>query len=307
MSMISARNISKSFEEVKALDRFSLEVEEGAIVALLGPDGAGKTTLMRILCNLVKPDPEDGAAVTIDGRDALAGFESIKPAIGYMPQTFSLYPDLSVEENMTFYAGIYGFTGRDYRRMRDRMHEFSGLGPFAGRRAGALSGGMKQKLALSCALLHDPRILILDEPTTGVDPLSRRQFWEMLLDLRDSGVTILVSTPYMDEVERADRAVAMLDGKRLLEATPDEMASGFEGGIYYLPEEPSLELTGRLSRIEGITARRFGSGLHIYVPEDGDIADHLDDLRKAGVETDSIEEIEPSIEDRFIQLMEERR
>jgi len=306
MNIISARNLSRSYGDIRALDDFSLDIEEGEIVALLGPDGAGKTSLIRILCHLIKPDPAGKPTITINGRDALREFASLKTLIGYMPQTFSLYPDLSVEENMIFSAGIYGFTGEEYRRMRDRMYEFSNLGPFAERRAGALSGGMKQKLALSCSLLHDPRILILDEPTTGVDPLSRRQFWEMLLDLNEQGVTILVSTPYMDEVAHSDRAVAMLDGRKLTEAGPEELAASFEGHIYYLPREPTIELVDRLSAIEGLKARRFGSGLHLYTGEETDIEQLSAELREAGVDPERLERIDPSIEDRFIQLMEEK-
>jgi len=307
MSIISANEVSKSYGEVKALDQFSLDVGEGEIVALLGPDGAGKTSFMRILCRLIEPDHLDGTRIRIGGIDVFTDFESIKPLIGYMPQTFSLYPDLSVEENMTFYAGIYGYAGSRYREIRDRMYGFSNLGPFAGRRAGALSGGMKQKLALSCALLHDPRILILDEPTTGVDPLSRRQFWKMLLELRDGGVTILVSTPYMDEVARTDRAVAMFGGTKLMEAPPRDMARSFEGNAYLLQAEPSIELLDRLSRIEGMTARRFGAGMHIYTTGKAGIERFSRELHEAGVETGRIERIEPSIEDRFIQLMEGSR
>ena len=307
MSMISAHAVSKSYGDVKALDSFSLDVGEGSIVALLGPDGAGKTSFMRILCRLIEPDPSQETRIRIGGRDIFADFESIKPLIGYMPQTFSLYPDLSVEENMTFYAGIYGYSGDKYREMRDRMYRFSNLGPFARRRAGDLSGGMKQKLALSCALLHDPRILILDEPTTGVDPLSRRQFWEMLLELREGGVAILVSTPYMDEVARADKAVAMFGGTKLMEAPPRDMARSFEGNAYLLPGEPSLDLLDRLSRIEGLTVRRFGAGMHIYTTGEAGIERFSAALGEAGVETVKIEKIEPSIEDRFIQLMEASR
>jgi ABC-2 type transport system ATP-binding protein len=307
MSIITATNVSRSYGDVRALDGFSIDVAEKEIVALLGPDGAGKTSFMRILCRLIDPDPGSGTRIEIGGRDISDDFEAVKPLIGYMPQTFSLYPDLSVEENMTFYAGIYGFSGAKYRELRDRMYSFSNLGPFARRRAGALSGGMKQKLALSCALLHDPSILILDEPTTGVDPLSRRQFWEMLLELREGGVTILVSTPYMDEVARTDRAVAMLGGKKLMEASPREMARSFEGSIYLLPGEPSLDLVDRLSRIPGLTARRFGAGMHLYTAAGADMETFAGPLAEAGIDAKRIERIEPSIEDRFIQLMEAQR
>ncbi|MBD3404397.1 ATP-binding cassette domain-containing protein [candidate division GN15 bacterium] len=307
MSFFDARHISKSYNGVQALDRFSLSIDEGEVVALLGPDGAGKTSFMRIVCDLIDADRSEDMSISFDDVDILREFDRVKPMIGYMPQTFSLYPDLSVEENMTFYAGIYGFTGRAYREKRDRMYAFSNLGPFARRRAGALSGGMKQKLALSCALLHDPRLLILDEPTTGVDPLSRRQFWEMLLQLRESGVTILVATPYMDEVERTDRAVCIFGGRKLTEASPEELARQFEGNIYYLGMDPTPELIGKLSDIEGIVARRFGSGLHLYTDEATDVHAFDNDLRVAGVEPEQIEPLQPSVEDRFIQLMERER
>jgi len=307
MSIISATSVSKSYGDVKALDGFSLDIEEREIVALLGPDGAGKTSFMRILCRLIDPDPGADTRIEIGGRDIFTDFDPVKSLIGYMPQSFSLYPDLSVEENMTFYAGIYGFSGAKYREMRDRMYSFSNLGPFARRRAGALSGGMKQKLALSCALLHDPRILMLDEPTTGVDPLSRRQFWEMLLELREEGVTILVSTPYMDEVARTDRAVAMLGGRKLMEAAPREMARSFEGKIFLLPVEPSIELVDCLSRIPGLKARRFGAGMHLYLSANAGMEDFAGEFAEAGIDTSRIERIDPSIEDRFIQLMEAQR
>ena len=221
-----------------------------------------------------------------------------------MPQIFSLYPDLSVEENLTFYAGIFGLTGDAYRTKRDLLYDFSKLGPFANRRASALSGGMKQKLALSCALIHDPKILILDEPTTGVDPLSRRQFWEILLELRRQGTTILVSTPYMDEVARADRACFILGGRKLSEGTPAQLAAEFEGQIYYVDEIPTTALVSRLNTIDGLTARRFGAGLHLYIRSGEQIQQYHASLQSAGVSTERLHSIAPELEDRFIQLME---
>lgn len=304
MSSIRAYHVSKSYDGIRALNDFSFSVEHGEILALLGPDGAGKTSLMRIVCDLIDPDPSEETSITIDGIDVLKNFDEVKARVGYMPQTFSLYPDLSVEENMTFYAGIYGFTGQKYREKRDRMYAFSNLGPFAKRRAGALSGGMKQKLALSCALMHDPTVLILDEPTTGVDPLSRRQFWEMLLDLKKQGVTILVATPYMDEVERTDRAVCIMGGRKLTEASPTDLAKQFEGTIYELAMEPSREMISRLNDIDGLAARRFGAGMHLYLGVNDDIASFTDRLNTAGARPDQLKRIKPSIEDRFIQLME---
>jgi ABC-2 type transport system ATP-binding protein len=301
MSFLVADRLTKSYDDNRALVDFSLEIPSGGLFALVGPDGAGKTTMIRILCRLLDAD---SGSVTIDGRDLQRSYEDIKPILGYMPQQFSLYPDLSVEENLKFYAGLFGIYGATYRTKRDRLYEFSNLGPFASRRAEALSGGMKQKLALSCALIHEPRLLILDEPTTGVDPLSRRQFWEILLQLQSEGVTTLVSTPYMDEVARCDRAAFILAGKKLSEGTPSELASGFEGHIYYVDREPTSKLVARLNKVEGVRAARFGAGLHLYLTAEDNVENHLDDLAQVGVERSMISPIEADLEDRFIQLME---
>jgi ABC-2 type transport system ATP-binding protein len=241
----------------------------------------------------------------VEGKNLHANFDSFKPDLGYMPQQFSLYPDLSVEENLVFYAGIFGLYGKPYRSMRDRLYEFSSLGPFSDRRARDLSGGMKQKLALSCALIHNPKLLVLDEPTTGVDPLSRRQFWEILATLRDRGVTILVSTPYMDEVERADRACFIFDGKKLSEGTPEGLAGQFEGQTFFLDREPTAALVTAINTIDGISAGRFGAGLHVYLTHDDSLGRYRQALSTAGVSVDDLTAIPPSLEDRFIQLMEQ--
>ena len=231
-------------------------------------------------------------------------FDEIKPELGYMPQVFSLYPDLSVEENLRFYAGIFDVYGEAFEKRAEELYRFSNLKPFRGRRAQALSGGMKQKLALSCALMHDPKFLFLDEPTTGVDPLSRRQFWEILLNLRNEGVTILVSTPYMDEVARADRACFIFGGKKLAEGTPDELRHLFEGRLYYLDVEPASTLVEKLNNIEGITARRFGAGLHLSIDRDDDIEHYRAGIERLGLDFNAINPIEADLEDCFIQLME---
>ena len=301
MSFLVADSLVKKYGSLVALDRFSLEVEQGTVFALVGPDGAGKTTMIRILCRLLDPD---SGVVTIDGRDIAKEHERIKPMLGYMPQQFSLYPDLSIEENLTFYAGLYGITGQEYRRKRDQLYEFSNLRPFAGRRAGALSGGMKQKLALSCALIHDPRLLILDEPTTGVDPLSRRQFWEILKQLKSEGVTIPVSTPYMDEVARCDRAAFIFGGRKLSEDTPPRLAASFVGQLFYIDCEPTSTLLERINAIAGLTAVRFGAGLHLYLAADDSIARYMLTLGGIGISEDRITPINADLEDRFIQLME---
>ena len=304
MAFLHAEQLSKKYGALTALDTFSLSVERGEIVAMVGPDGAGKTTAIRIMCHLLTPD---AGSVVINGRDIAVDHEQIKPLLGYMPQQFSLYPDLSVEENLTFYAGLYGLTGAAYREKRDQLYEFSNLGPFAGRRAQALSGGMKQKLALSCALIHKPELLILDEPTTGVDPVSRRQFWEILLQLKQQGVAIVVSTPYMDEVARCDRAAFVFGGRKLSEGTPSELAGSFSGQIYFLNREPGPGLVAQLNAVDGLAAQRFGAGLHLYLGADDSLERFADHLNQLGITVDELSSLPPGLEDRFIQLMETSR
>ncbi len=302
MSFVSVKGLSKSYGEIRAVDDFSFSVDRGEIYALVGPDGAGKTTIIRTLCGLINPD---SGAATIDGLNCQEQFESIKPILGYMPQVFSLYPDLTVAENLAFYGGIYGVVGEEYRSRVEYLYRFSNLKPFANRRAQALSGGMKQKLALSCALMHQPRILILDEPTTGVDPLSRRQFWEILLELKKQGVTIVVSTPYMDEVARSDRACFVFKGKKLAEGPPAALPGLFEGNLYYCDCHPTVQALEALNQVNNVQARRFGGGIHVYVKKDVNLSDMAPELSMAGFDTGAFSPIKPDLEDCFIQLMEE--
>lgn len=298
--IVEVRGLTRSHGDIKAVDAIDLDVDEGEILAVAGPDGAGKTSLFRALAGLIDFEAE---TARIAGHDVRDRFERIKPLLGYMPQSFSLYPDLSVDENLRFYAGLFGISGRRYADKTERLYAFSGLGPFAGRRAGKLSGGMKQKLALSCALVHDPKVLILDEPTTGVDPLSRRQFWEILASLKNSGSAVLVSTPYMDEVNLADRAVLVHKGRKLAEGTPARIAGRFEGSVFRLGLEPTPELMKRAGEIEGITARRFGSSLHLYAPPGYAVEKLSRNLERIGIAAD-IEPLQPELEDVFIQMME---
>ncbi|MDF1544705.1 MAG: ABC transporter ATP-binding protein [bacterium] len=300
-NFIDIQEISRSYSDIKAVDNFSLSVSSGEIMALVGPDGAGKTTLMRALCNLIALDQ---GKITIDGLSVEKEFEQIKPMLGYMPQQFSLYPDLSVQENLEFYAGIFDVTGSAFEKRAEELYGFSNLKPFRKRRALDLSGGMKQKLALSCALMHDPKVLLLDEPTTGVDPLSRRQFWEILLNLKKAGVTILVSTPNMDEVARADRACFIFKGKKLTEGKPDELPNLFEGQLFYLDTEPTSSIVRELNSIKGLTARRFGAGMHLCLGQDDSIEAYSARLEKLALPKSQIRPIKPGLEDCFIQLME---
>ena len=206
-NVVSVREIAKSYGNVRALTGISFDISKGEIFGLIGPDGAGKTTLFRILNTLILPD--EGVA-TVDGLDVVEGYKEIRKRVGYMPGRFSLYQDLTVEENLTFFATLFNTTIQENYHLVEDI--YTQIEPFKNRRAGKLSGGMKQKLALSCALIHKPTVLFLDEPTTGVDPVSRKEFWEMLKRLKEEGITIVVSTPYMDEIRRCDRIAFINNG-----------------------------------------------------------------------------------------------
>jgi ABC-2 type transport system ATP-binding protein len=300
MSIVEVKNLIKSYGSLTAVDDFSFSANKGEILAVVGPDGAGKTSAFRSICGLLN---FNSGEITISGFNILSQFNKIKPILGYMPQIFSLYPDLSVEENLSFYAGLFGITRKNYDEKKKRLYEFSGLGPFHDRRAGALSGGMKQKLALSCALVHDPEVLVLDEPTTGVDPLSRRQFWDILKSLRQNGSTIVVSTPYMDEVAMSDKALFIFGGKKLAEGTPKELVQLFDGKVFRVDLNPTSERMKELNRIDGLTSRRFGSSIHVYTSNSHGIENYYGELQKLGIEPSMLEPIAPELEDTFIQFM----
>ena len=301
MSIIEVSHLTKTYGSLQAVKDFSLTADSGEILALVGPDGAGKTSIFRATCGLIS---YDSGEIKIAGYNVLKDFEKIKPLLGYMPQTFSLYPDLSVKENLYFYAGLFGLNRRQFNEKEKLLYEFSGLGPFHKRRAGALSGGMKQKLALSCALIHDPKVLVLDEPTTGVDPLSRMQFWSILRNLRDGGSALVVSTPYMDEVALSDRAIFIYKGSKLVEGRPEELKQKFVGKVYRAEVDLSSERMEQLKKVREIMSRRFGSAVHIYTPENRSIEDYYDDLLPIGIEPNLISPVPPELEDTFIQFME---
>jgi ABC-2 type transport system ATP-binding protein len=300
MSLIQVSHLNKTYGAVPAVKDFSFTADAGEILALVGPDGAGKTSIFRAVCGLIQFDTGE---IRIAGFDVSRDFEKIKSRLGYMPQNFSLYPDLSVEENLYFYSGLFGLSRQQFNQKKKRLYEFSGLEPFGSRRAAALSGGMKQKLALSCALIHDPEVLILDEPTTGVDPLSRRQFWDILVQLKKGGTAIVVSTPYMDEVTLSNRAILIYQGTKLAEGTPSELVFRFTGRVYLAKVQPTTERMEKLNRMEGLTARRFGSSLHLYVSSDLNINRFSTELETIGIMPEVIQETSPDLEDVFIQLM----
>jgi ABC-2 type transport system ATP-binding protein len=300
MSIVEVNCLTKTYGPLKAVENFSFTANKGEVLALVGPDGAGKTSTFRATCGLIK---YDSGEIKVAGFDVSRDFEKVKPLLGYMPQTFSLYPDLSVEENLHFYAGLFGLSRQQFNEKEKLLYEFSGLGPFHNRRAGALSGGMKQKLALSCALVHDPEVLMLDEPTTGVDPLSRRQFWDILKNLRAGGSAIIVSTPYMDEVSLSNRAIFIYKGSKLVEGTPDELVQKFVGKAYRVDVQPTSERMEQLNKIREVVSRRFGSTVHIYTPANRSIENYYDDLRQIGIEPNLISQVHPELEDIFIQFM----
>lgn len=300
MKAIEVIQLTKTYEAVKAVEDFDLHLETGEIVALAGPDGAGKTSLFRSICGLIDFDHGE---VRILGHDLRSEFASIKPLIGYMPENFSLYPDLSVEENLNFFAGIFGVSKAEFKERKKYLYDFSGLAPFAKRRAQNLSGGMKQKLALCCNLVHQPRVLLLDEPTKGVDPLSRIQFWEILGGLRQKGTAILVATPYMDELQHAHRTIFMSAGKKLAEGAPQELISSYRGRVFVLPSLPSKENLARLDNRVGLRLQRIGSTLRIRAPETTSLDAISNILREAGIEPRNLRQVSPNLEDVFVDLI----
>lgn len=302
--MIKVGNIEKSYGEVQALKGISLEVGKGELFGLIGPDGAGKTTLMRILVTLLKPDK---GIATLNGLDVVADFRKIRKMVGYMPGRFSLYQDLTVEENLSFFATVFGGTVEaNYHLIKDI---YSQIEPFKNRQAGKLSGGMKQKLALSCALIHAPKVLILDEPTTGVDAVSRKEFWEMLNNLRNKGITIMVSTPYMDEAILCDRVALFQNGSILSINTPANITAGFKRkmlGVKVFNTNQRYSSVNLLKEMKGVVSVfSFGDRIHVtFSHPDINQKDVKEYLVSRGQPDVLVEEISAGIEDVFMELMQ---
>ena len=299
MNAIEIKNISKSYGELKALDNVSFEVKKGELFGLIGPDGAGKTTLFRLLTTLINPD---AGSATVDGLDIMKDYREIRTRVGYMPGRFSLYPDLSVEENLQFFAAIFGVTVEQSYHLIEPIYKQ--IEPFKTRRAGKLSGGMKQKLALSCALIHCPSVLFLDEPTTGVDAVSRSEFWDMLSELKKQGITILVSTPYMDEASRCDRIALMNEGVILGIDTPENMVKAFDSPLYGVKAKNMFALLEVARKQPGVlNCYPFGEMHHLVA----DASFNAENMKKAlaNVEGFCIEPVVPTIEDMFIKLMKQ--
>lgn len=302
MSIISVKELKKSYNNGKklALKGVSFNVEQGEIFGLIGPDGAGKTSIFRILTTLLLADSGD---IEVDGYDVVKGYKYIRRHIGYMPGHFSLYQDMTVEENLSFFATVFNTTiEENYHLIEDIYKQIE---PFKNRRAGNLSGGMKQKLALSCALIHAPHVLFLDEPTTGVDPVSRKEFWEMLQKLRNNfKLSIVVSTPYMDEAVQCDRIALIQNGSFLTIDTPHNIICRYNKRLWSVKSEQMHKLLRDLRTVDGVTtAFAFGQSHHVTINDTLLTIDSLkSELLKMGHKEVGIEKIAPSIEDCFMDL-----
>jgi len=302
MSAIRTHQLRRTFGERVAVAGLDLDVQPGEIFGLVGPDGAGKTTTMRMLTGILPPS---GGSAEVAGCDVTRDSEKLKDHIGYMSQRFGLYPDLSVAENIAFYADIYGVPRRELAARTERLLGFSNLTPFKHRLAGNLSGGMKQKLGLACALIHTPRVLFLDEPTNGVDPVSRRDFWRILYQLVRDGVTLFVSTAYLDEAERCNRLALLHEGRLLGLGTPDEVKRLMPGALLEIrTSAPRRTATLLRQHLHGATVGLFGDRVHVATRDPASAeAETRRHVAAAGFELFSIKPIEPSLEDVFISVI----
>ena len=301
--MISVKidNITKKFDQITAIYNLSLNIDKGEIIGLIGPDGAGKTTLLRLMIGLLKPN---SGSIHIEGVDSVKNPQLVKDKIGYMPQHFSLYGDLSVSENMKFFADIYGVPKKIFDKRKKELLEFSGLVPFEDRLARNLSGGMQKKLALACNLFHTPEILLLDEPTTGLDPVSRRELWNLLFQLNKQEVTLIITTPYMDEAQRCHRVGLMYEGKILSFQSPQSLIQGMKDEIIELvtDDKQIKKLLGNLPDLK--TVYPYGGALHLtFEQEKGGEEKTKEFLKKHSLSARSIKIIPSSFEDVFLNLI----
>ena len=298
-SVINISNLKKSYDKIVAVKNLDLEINEGEMFGLVGPDGAGKTTTIRILCGLLKPD--SGSVEVLDS-DLKKKKKEIQNQIGYLSQKFSLYGDLSVDENIEFFADIHNV--KDFQKRRDELLAFTRLTPFRDRLAENLSGGMKQKLALACSLIHKPKIIFLDEPTTGVDPVSRRDFWKILSDLQKDGITILMTTPYLDEAERCNRVAMMNKGEIIAVDTPQNIKSSINKQVIEIITDNIKKTYSLLKEKYGTDAQIFGDRINLVIDDDKSAIDNIKKMLQINNLTlINYRTITPSLENVFIHLV----
>ena len=301
--VITLDRITKRYGATTAVHELSLSIERGEMFGLIGPDGAGKTTTIRLICGLLKAD---AGAARVLGLDPVRDHRRLTDSVGYLSQRFSLYGDLSVDENIAFFAEIHGV--RDYVSRRDRLLEMTQLTPFRTRLADRLSGGMKQKLALACTFVHEPALIVLDEPTTGVDPVSRREFWKLLSEFLSQGITIVMATPYLDEAERCSRVALLHDGRLLACDRPGALRLTLPGALYEVIVREHRKAAAILRQVPGVSGvQMFGERAHVRLNRDGaDDADLLaSKLTAAGLAVESVRPIPTSLEDVFIARLGE--
>jgi ABC-2 type transport system ATP-binding protein len=305
MEAIRASQLTKTFGTLTAVNSIDLSVQGGELFGLVGPDGAGKTTTMRLLTSVM--DPTSGEAWVL-GRHTVRESEDVKEEIGYMSQRFGLYPDLTVEENIHFYADIFGVASKGRDEKINELLSFSNLTPFKARQAGKLSGGMKQKLGLACTLIHTPKVLFLDEPTGGVDPVSRRDFWRILYQLLRQGVTIFVSTAYLDEAERCNRVGLIYKGRLMAADTPDRIKDLMKGTLLEIITPQARKVAGLLHRsMPDATVGLFGDRVHVVVKDQKTAEQAIEkNLKENQLTLNEIRVIEPSLEDVFVSILGEK-
>lgn len=301
--LIEVKNLSKSFDGTLAVNGLDLHVRAGEMVGLVGPDGAGKTTAMRLLCGALRPT---GGAMKVAGYSLPGQVEKAREEIGYLAQRFSLYGDLTVKENLDFFGEVFDMDQAEREQRSKDLLRFAGLEEFANRPAAALSGGMQKKLGLACALVHRPKVLLLDEPTGGVDPVARQEFWHLLIGLLRGGSAVLVSTPYMDEAMRFNRVIFMNHGKALKQGAPRELMASLNGQILELAAEPQMaarDVAVQDPNVEDVHS--FGGYLHLRVHDPDEVMQRLPErLKTAGVTMTHLYPVQPTLEDVFIQLLE---
>jgi ABC-2 type transport system ATP-binding protein len=301
-SAIEMDNLTRRFKKVTAVDGISLRVNRGEVFGLVGPDGAGKTTTIRMLCAIM--DPTEGSA-RVAGFDTVSEAEQIKRRIGYMSQRFNLYGDLTVVENLDFFADVFQVRGRERRERKERLLRFARLTEFRKRRAAHLSGGMQKKLALACTLVHQPEIILLDEPTTGVDPVSRREFWDILTELHLQGITIFVSTPYMDEAERCSRVGLMYEGRLVVCDEPGQIKALVAGELLELRPSDLRRAEAIVANVEGVLElQTYGDLLHVFVDEaEARYGPIRSSLEASGIAVRGLRQTRPRMEEAFISLV----